>query len=75
MSDTTAYRAYTKSELALLVGVSVRYLWKSVHHDRTLMDKLIEAGYTITKRTLTPRQATIIFDYYGLTSSHEQCSI
>lgn len=75
MSDATAYRAYTKSELASMTGVSVRYMWSNIHHDANLMRKLSEAGYKITQRTLTPRQASIIFDYYGLISSHEQCSL
>lgn len=66
MTDALATRSYTKGELAFLAGVSVRYMWTGIHHDPELMNLLNSAGYKKNQRTLTPKQSSIILEFYGL---------
>lgn len=39
---------------------------RMIRENRVVMDQLKEAGYVATQKTLTPKQAQIVIDHFGL---------
>ncbi len=59
-------RCYTKGEIAAAVGLNIRYLWREIHANKSLMEALRRAGYANKRaRILTVRQSMIVLNHYG----------
>ncbi len=54
-----------KAELASALGYSTAYFFRLVNHNVTVVTKLMEAGYVVKQKVLTPKQIEIICEYYG----------
>jgi|GEM_PF-4611650 hypothetical protein len=64
-------RVYSKGEVASMympavsVGVAREFLLGSIRKNKALEKELIDAGYSLRAKTLTPKQTRIIFHYLG----------
>lgn len=64
-------RVYSKGEVASMympdvtVGVARDFLLASIRKNKELEKELIAAGYSLSAKTLTPKQTRIIFYYLG----------
>ena len=64
-------RVYSKSEVAgmympfVSTGVARRFLLASIRKNKNMENELMDAGYCLRSKTLTPKQVRIIFNYLG----------